>query len=92
MKEELNAIQEAAAAAEEDVELKAEDLEQVAGGAEDNQGELKFCKYCCTDTFQTYVGIAPGWDGSGRVFTCDLWLCKSCGNTNYRETHTGELI
>ena len=68
MKDELNAIQEAVeTASEEDVELKAEDLDQVAGGREPIPVTKMRCSAC---------GVKALWKGDFRGSTFD---CPSCG-------------
>ena len=91
-KEELNALKEEYEALNRKLaELSEEELAQVSGG-EDGQGELFYCKYCSTVTFQTWTGVGAGWDRDGNKHMCDLWLCEVCDCTNYRDINTGRLI
>ena len=72
-------------------ELTDEELKQVAGGT-NGYDEIWYCKYCCTDTLQTWTGVGAGWDRDGNKHMCDLWVCKRCECTNYRDINTGRLI
>ena len=67
------------------------ELKQVAGG-KDGHGEMWYCKYCSETTFQTWIGVGPGWDRDGDKHMCDLWLCEKCNCTNYRDINTGRLL
>ncbi len=91
-KEELNALREEVEALQTKLaELSEEELKQVTGGTA-NQSEIWFCKYCCTATMQTWIGVGPGWDRDGQKHWCDLWQCERCECTNYRDVNTGRLI
>lgn len=66
-KEEPNAIKEEIEALKENLAgLTDEELKQVAGGTGD-RGEIWFCKYCCTATFQTWIGVGPGRVRAGKA-------------------------
>ena len=75
-KEELNAIQEAAAVAEEDAELTAEELDHVAGGHRSRLYRVEFiCRNCHYRhqerlTELPYIGNEP--------------YCKKCGTQMMR--------
>lgn len=68
-----------------------EELKQAAGGTA-NQSEVWYCKYCSEWTFQTWIGVGPGWDRDGNKHWCDLWQCEKCTCTNYRDVNTGSLL
>ena len=76
--------------------LSEEELKQVTGGKgghrKGGRGETQYCKYCCTQTYQTWTGIGEGWDRDGDKHMCDLWLCQRCECTNYRDVNTGRLL
>lgn len=90
--EELTALKaEVEAVKEKLADLTEEELKQITGGT-DGRGEVWFCKYCCTATFQTWAGVGEGWDRDGNKHMCDLWVCERCECTNYRDINTGRLI
>ena len=91
-KEELNALKEEVETVSRKLhELTDEELEQVSVGTT-NHGETLPCKYCSEWTFQTWIGVDPGWDSDGNQHMCNLWLCEKCNCTNYRDINTGRLI
>ena len=66
---------------EEAKSLKDQSLDQVTGGNGDREG--KWCKYCNNWTSQDFLGTGTGYGTDGAPQQCNLYKCRSCGNTNY---------
>ena len=74
------------------VELKENELSKVTGGFSIGDEETKYCKYCGAKKILIYQGHYSGWDEYGKSHYCNVWRCSECGNDNYYDEFSGELI
>ena len=75
------------------VKLKEEQLSDVVAGATGDYVTWKWCKYCKSSEGQTYIAYGIGYDSNGKQHSdCRIFSCNRCGNHNYYDYYTGELL